>query len=41
MKKSLTMKPINNVHQLMDQIDKYKRVKEDQQEGKGKVKVIP
>ena len=25
----------------MDRIDKYKRVKEDQQQGKGKVKVIP
>ena len=25
----------------MDRIDKYKRVKEDQQQGKGKSKVIP
>ena len=25
----------------MDRIDKYKRVDEDQQQGKGKVKVIP
>ena len=25
----------------MDQIDKYKRVEEDQQQGKGKAKVIP
>ena len=39
--KSLTGKPITNVRQLMDQIDKYKRVKENQQQGKGKEKVIP
>ena len=25
----------------MDRIDKYKKVKEDQQQGKGKAKVIP
>ena len=25
----------------MDRIDKYKRIKEDQQQGKGKAKVIP
>ena len=31
LRKSLTGKPITNVIQLMDQIDKYKRVKEDQQ----------
>ena len=31
LRKSLTGKPINSVHQLMDQIDKYKRVEEDQQ----------
>ena len=41
LKKSLTGKPAGSVRQLIDQIDKYKRVKEDQQEGKGKVKVIP
>ena len=28
------------MRQLMDQIDKYKRVEEDQQQGKGKTKVI-
>ena len=27
--KSLTGKPVTSVHQLMDQIDKYKRVEED------------
>ena len=41
LKKSLTGKPATSVHQLMDQIDKYKRVKEDQLQGKGKEKVIP
>ena len=29
LRKSLTCKPIASVHQLMDQIDKYKRVEED------------
>ncbi|XP_065624664.1 uncharacterized protein LOC136065436 [Quercus suber] len=41
LRKSLTGKPVTNVHQLMDRIDKYKRVEEDQQQGKGKDKVIP
>ena len=31
LRKSLTRKPVTNVCQLMDQIDKYKRVKEDQE----------
>ena len=31
LRKSLTSKPITNVRQLMDQIDKYKRIKGDQQ----------
>ena len=41
--KSLTGKPVSSVCQLMDRIDKYKRVEEDQQQGKGKGKgkVIP
>ena len=29
LRKSLTGKPATSVHQLMDRIDKYKRVKED------------
>ena len=29
LRKSLTGKPATNVHQLMDQINKYKRVEED------------
>ena len=41
LRKSLTGKPVTSVIQLMDRIDKYKRVEEDQQQGKGKVKVIP
>ncbi|XP_023871859.2 uncharacterized protein LOC111984461 [Quercus suber] len=41
LRKSLMEKPVTSVHQLMDRINKYKRVKEDRQQGKGKVKVIP
>ena len=41
LRKSLTRKPATSVCQLMDRIDKYKRVEEDQQQGKGKSKVIP
>ena len=41
LRKSLTRKPASNVRQLMDQIDKYKWVEEDQQQGKRKGKVIP
>ena len=39
--KSLTGKPVANVHQLMDRNDKYKRVEENQLQGKGKEKIIP
>ena len=41
LRKSLTGKPIVNVRQLMDRIDKYRRIDEDQLQGKGKAKVIP
>ena len=41
LRKSLTGKPVVNVHQLMDRIDKYKRVEEDQLQGRGKEKIIP
>ena len=41
LRKSLTSKPVTNVRQLMDRIDKYKKVEEDQQQGKGKAKAIP
>ncbi|XP_050248804.1 uncharacterized protein LOC126696063 [Quercus robur] len=38
LRESLTGKPVTSVRQLMDRIDKYKRVEEDQQTGKGKAK---
>ena len=41
LRKSLAGKPVINVRQLMDRIDKYKRIEEAQQQGKGKAKVIP
>ena len=41
LRKSLTGKPVTSVRQLIDQIDKYKRVEEDQQQRKDKAKVIP
>ena len=41
LRKSLTKKPVRSVRWLMDRIDEYKRVEEDQQQGKGKAKVIP
>ena len=40
-RKSLTRKPVRSVRQLMDRIDEYKQVEEDQQQGKGKAKVVP
>ena len=41
LRKSLTRKPAKSVRQLMDRIDEYKRVEKDQQQGKGKAKVVP
>ena len=41
LRKSLIRKLATSVRQLMDMIDKYKRVEEEQQQGKGKSKVIP
>ena len=41
LRKSLTGKLATCVCQLMDRIDKYKRAKENQLQGKGKEKVIP
>ncbi|XP_065622659.1 uncharacterized protein LOC136064628 [Quercus suber] len=38
---SLSGKPVTSIRQLMDRIEKYKRVEEDQQQGKGKEKAIP
>ncbi|XP_030924917.1 uncharacterized protein LOC115951943 [Quercus lobata] len=41
LRKSLTGKLVTSVRQLMDRIDKYKRVEEDQLQGRGKEKIIP
>ena len=41
LRKSLTGKPVTSLRQLIDRINKYKRVEEDQQLSKGKAKVIP
>ena len=41
LRKSLTGKPVTSLCQLMDIVDKYKRIEDDQQQGKGKAKVIP
>ena len=41
LRKSLTGKPVTSLRQLMDRIDKYKRIKDDQQQRKKKAKVIP
>ena len=41
LRKSLTSKPATSVRLLMDRIDKYRRIEEDQLQGKGKAKVIP
>ena len=41
LRKSFTGKPVTSVRQLMDRINKYKRVEEDQQQGKEKGKVFP
>ena len=41
LRKSLTGKPVTSLRQLMNRIDKYKIVEEDQQLGKGEAKVVP
>ena len=41
LRKSLIVKPVTSLCQLMDRVDKYKRIEDDQQQGKGKAKVIP
>ena len=40
LRKSLTGKPVTSLCQLMDRVNKYKRKEDDQQQGKGKAKVI-
>ena len=41
LRKSLTGKSVTSLRQLIDRTDKYKRVEEDQQLGKGKARIIP
>ena len=41
LRKSLTGKPVTSLCQLMDRVDKYKRIEDNQQQGKGKTKVFP
>ena len=41
LRKSLSGKPVTSVRLLMDRIDKYRRIEEDQLQGKGKMKAIP
>ena len=41
LRKSLTGKPITSLRRLMDRVDKYKRIEDNQQQGKWKAKVIP
>ena len=38
LRKSLTGKPVTSVRQLMDQIDKYRRIEEDQLQGKKRLR---
>ncbi|XP_075670267.1 uncharacterized protein LOC142640046 [Castanea sativa] len=40
LRKSFTMKTASNMRQLMERIDKYKQVKENQVQGKGKAKNV-
>nr|XP_023920977.1 uncharacterized protein LOC112032452 [Quercus suber] len=40
LRKSLTGKPVTSICQLMDRIDKYKKVEENQLQGKRKEKVV-
>ena len=41
LRKSLTGKPVTSLRQLMDKVDKYRRIEDDQQQGKRKAKVVP
>ena len=41
LRKSLTGKLVTSLRQSMDQVDKYKRIEDDQQQWKGKAKVVP
>ena len=41
LRKSLTGKPVTSLRQLIDRVEKYKRIEDDQQQGKGKAKFVP
>ena len=41
LRKFLTGKPVTSLRQLMDRVDKYKMIEDDQQQGKGKAKFVP
>ena len=41
LRKSLISKSVTSLRQLMDRVNKYKRIEDDQQQGKRKAKVIP
>ena len=41
LRKSLTGKSVTSLRKLMDRVDKYKRIEDDQQQGKGKAKFVP
>ena len=41
LRRSLTGKLVTSLRQLMDRVNKYKRIEDDQQQGKGKAKVVP
>ena len=41
LRKSLTGKPVTSLCQLMNRVDKYKRIEDDQQQRRGKAKFIP
>ena len=41
LRKSLTMKPAQSMHQFIDHIVEHKLVEEDQVQGKGKAKIFP
>ena len=41
LRKSLIGKPVTSLRQLMDWVDKYKMIEDDQQQGKREAKVIP
>ena len=41
LRKSLTSKHVTSLRQLMDRVDKYKKIEDDQQQGKRNAKVIP